>query len=203
METLTKKVLSLLNKAKRELTVLKFDELNVMQETDRMYAGFYTDAEKAFRDVYLNRYLEVLEWLGKKKPDEDELDELLEMWLAGFLKKPNETTHYAYESEIVRKRDRAKEAIIAVPTKLQKNMELEKAGRFVIQQNAWYCDFASQEAELQAMKDADVKKVIRIEQDDDRTCETCRKLHGKVYEIDKVPPLEHLRCRRSFRPYET
>lgn len=166
-----------------------------------MYAGFYTDAERAFRDVYLLRYLEMLRWLGEKEPDEDELDDLLDMWLAGFLKEPNEITHYAYEAELVRKRDRAKEAVDAVPTKIQKNLELEKAGRYVIQQDAWYCDFASQEAEIQALKDAGVKKAIRIEQDDDRTCATCRRLNGKVYEIDKIPPLEHLRCRRTFKPY--
>ena len=40
------------------------------------------------------------------------------------------------------------------------------------------------------------------EQDDERTCALCRNLHGKVYEIGKIPPLEHLRCRRTFRPYE-
>ena len=55
---------------------------------------------------------------------------------------------------------------------------------------------------LQALKDAGVKKVIRIEQDDERTCALCRKLNGKVYEIGKITPLEHLRCRRSFQPYE-
>ena len=199
---LTKRIMRETAQTKRRLSLLDFDELNVLKETDALYESFGQDCRTVFGDIYRLRYEEVLLWLGKKVPPIDEVDELVEMWLTGFLNEPNETTHYAFETELVRKRDRAKEAVTAVPTKTQKQLELEKAARYVIQQSAWYCDFASQESEIQALKDAGVKKVIRIEQDDDRTCDLCRNLHGKVYEIGKIPPLEHLRCRRTFRPYE-
>ena len=165
-----------------------------------MYAGFYLDAEDALRDVYLYRYLEVIGWLGRKKPDEDELDEMLDMWLAGFLKKPNETTHYVYETELVRKRDRAKEEIGSVPTKVQKQVSLEKAGRYVIQQNGFYVDMASQEAEWQAMKDAGIKKVRWNAYGDDRVCQTCSDLDGQVFPVDGVPDRPHLRCRCYLTP---
>ena len=151
--------------------------------------------------LYLERYREVTRQAGRKEPDEDDLDELAGMWLTRFLHEANETTKYAYESELIRKRDRAKEALKAVPTKVQKQLEMENAVRYVIHQDAYYTDMASQDAELQALKDAGVKKVIRMESDDEKTCMTCRKLKGKIYEIGKVPPLEHIHCRRWFLPY--
>ncbi len=137
-----------------------------------------------------------------KDPDEDTVDELVEMYLLWLWDEPHPVTHYAFGTETMRKRDRAKEAILSVPTKAQKQLELEKALRYMIQQAAWYVDFTSQDAEIQALKDAGVKKVQRHEMKDDRVCPLCRKLDGKIYRIEKIPPLEHLRCRRWFTPVD-
>lgn len=171
-----------------------------MKETDELYEIFEQDCEIALRDVLRLRYEEVLMWLDKKVPSIDEVDELVEMWLTGFLNEPNEQTHYAFEPELIRKRDRAKEAIVAVPTKAQKQLELEKASRYVIQQSAWYIDFASQDAEYQAMKDAGIQKVKWNIYGDDRVCQTCFDMDGKIFPIDRVPKRPHLRCRCYLTP---
>ena len=200
LEALSRLILKRTETTRRKLSLLKFDELNVMKETDTLYAQFATDIRMELKALYGARYMEVWEALKGEYPDDDTVDELVEMYLAGLWDEPNEATHYAFGPELQRKRDRAKEAISAVPTQTQKQLELAKAGRYVIQQSSFYVDMTSQAAEIQALKDAGVKKVIRIEQDDEKTCALCRKLNGKVYEIDKIPPLEHLRCRRAFWP---
>jgi SPP1 gp7 family putative phage head morphogenesis protein len=124
----------------------------------------------------------------------------VELWLIGFLKEPNENTNYAFDSELVRKRDRAKEAVNSVPTKTQKQLQLEKAVRIALQQDSWYTDMASQDAELQAYKDAGVKRVRWNIYGDDKVCAKCESMNGNVYDIDKVPKRPHLRCRCYLFP---
>lgn len=201
IETLSRRILRETAAARRRLSVLKFDELNVLKETDALYETIGRESRKVFHETYFLRYLEIWNWLKGTKPDEEKLDGLVEMYLTGLWEDPDERTHYAFGPELDRKRDRAKEAIVSVPTKVQKQLELEKAARYVIQQGAWYCDFCSQDAEIQAMKDAGVQWVMRHEMDDEKTCSICREADGRVYRIENIPPLEHLRCRRWFSNY--
>jgi hypothetical protein len=77
-------------------------------------------------------------------------------------------------------------------------VELDKAIRLWAQQTSFYADFTSQDAELQALKDNGVKRVVRHEHHDKRVCAVCRKADGEIYEIDKIPQLPHLHCRRWF-----
>lgn len=182
------------------MQTLKFDELSTLKAVDVMYERILADCEEAYRELYGERYTEMWLFLEDREPEEDDLDELVEMYLARMLDEPDENTHYAFRPELIRKRDRAKEAILAVPTKAQKQLELEKAARYVAQQAAWYADFTSQDAEIQAFLDAGVKKVRRHEMRDDRVCAQCRRLDGTVYETEKIPALPHLRCRRWFEP---
>lgn len=197
---LIRKARKRLDDEKRRLNILGFDELNVLRETDAMYDGLLKDAQEQYRSLYIERYLEVLEWLRKPKPQDDFLTELVELWLIGFFEEPNANTNYAFESEFIRKRDRAKEAVNSVPTKAQKQLQLEKAVRIALQQDSWYTDMASQAAELQAYKDAGVKRVRWQIYGDDRVCEKCENMNGNVYDIDKVPKRPHLKCRCYLVP---
>ena len=186
--------------AKRRLTVLKFDELNVLNEIDRLYSGIDEYCETEFLWLYCERYKELWRYLKGEEPDEDILDELVEMYLAGLWNEPNEITHYAFEPELIRKRDRAKEAIVSVPTKVQKQVELDKHIRYAIQQIGFYTDIVSQEAELQAYKDAGVKKVKWNIYGDNRVCSDCHDLNGKIFDIDNIPDRPHVRCRCYLTP---
>lgn len=197
---LIKKARKRLDDEKRRLNILGFDELNVLRETDALYEGLFQDAQAQFRSLYIERYLEVLEWLEKPKPLDSFLTELVELWLIGFLKEPNENTNYAFDSEFIRKRDRTKEAVNSVPTKTQKQLQLEKAVRIALQQDSWYTDMASQDAELQAYKDAGVKRVRWQIYGDDKVCAKCESMNGNVYDIDKVPKRPHLKCRCYLVP---
>lgn len=192
IKRLNRLALRALDETKHRLTVLKFDELNVFREVDALYQTLDENNRKQFKKLFIERYLEVYD------DDEDTIDELAEMFFAGLLSEPNENTHYAYDAEVLRKRDRAKEAIASVPTKTQKQLELDKALRQWSQMTAWYVDFTSQGAEIQALKDSGVKRVQRHEMEDGKTCSVCKALDGEIYDIDKIPTLPHLRCRRWF-----
>lgn len=179
---------------------LGFDELNVLTEIDVLYTTLDKNNRKQFKKLFHDRYAEMYLWLTEKKPDEDMLDELADMYLAGLLTEPNETTHYTYETEVLRKRDRAKESINSVPTKAQKQLEIDRALRIWAQMSGWYADFTSQGAEIQALENAGIERVKRHEQDDKRTCSVCRDADEEIYPIDNIPPLPHLHCRRWFTP---
>lgn len=139
--------------------------------------------------------MEVLKWMGKKRPPSDDLDELVDLWLIGFLGESNPVTHYIFDTEVIRKRDRAVEAVNSVPTKVQKQLELDKALRIFLQMESWYTDMASQDAELQALKDAGVRRVKWNAYDDDVVCNACESLDGQVFDLDSVPDRPHPNCR--------
>lgn len=200
---LNKAALRKAERTKSRLISLGFDELTVMRMVDALYSDLHKMAKKKYKELFAARFLEVLRFVRKQtKEEEDSVDELAEMYIAGLLEEPNETTHYAFDTETKRKRDKAKESILSVPTKAQKQLELEKHLRYFLQMAAWYADFTSQGAEESAYKEAGVKKVQRHEMEDDKTCSVCRKADGEIYPINKIPPLPHLRCRRWFTPAE-
>lgn len=200
---LNKSALRLADQTKQRLTVLGFDELNVLQNVDAMYAKLDSNNRKKYLELFIARYIEVMAYLLGREltaDEEDAVDDLAELYISGLLDEPNETTKYTYSAEVLRKRDRAKEAILSVPTKTQKQIQLDKHIRYFQQMTGWYADFTSQGAEIQAFKDAGVKRVQRHEHDDEKTCSVCRAADGEIYSINKIPPISHLRCRRWFTP---
>lgn len=197
---LNKAALRRADKAKQRPIALGFDELNVLNQTDALYADLDSQTRRKLTELFIARYIEMMLWLKEKEPDEDTVDELAELHIAGLLDEPNEATHYAYSAEVLRKRDRAKEAIISVPTKAQKQLMIDKHVRYFQQMAAWYVDFTSQDAEITALKDAGIERVQRHEHDDEKTCSVCKAADGEIYDIDKIPPVPHPRCRRWFTP---
>ncbi len=179
-----------------------FDELNVLKQSQKLYENLYADCRSAWKELYRDRYIEMWLYLKDEKPDEDEVDELLELEMSGLLYEANPVTKYILDAEVLRKRDRMWESLLASPTKTQKQLALDRAVRVWMQMAGWYTDFTSQDAELKAFEEAGITRVRRHEQNDDRVCALCRSLDGKIYQIDEIPVLEHLRCRRWFELVE-
>lgn len=197
---MTKQILKRREETNRKLLTLKFDELNVLQQVDALYENIEVLCREYYRELYVARYEEMWLWLMNQDPDEDEVDELVEAFLSKIFDEPNAVTHYAFHTELIRKRDKCKEAINAVPTKTQKQIELEKAIRYVIQQTGFYIDITEDEADLQALTNAGVKKVRWVTYGDDRVCETCEELDGTLWDIDNIPVKPHPRCRCYLIP---
>ena len=179
---------------------LKFDELNVMQTMESLYKAIDDDCKKAFRKLFRDRYIEMWMFLKGKKPHEDIIEELLEMEMAGLFDEVNEQTHYIFEAEILRKRDRAVEAIWSSPSRVQKQIEVDKAMKYLSQQIGFYTDIVSDDAAIDALKNAEVKRVRWNAQKDQRVCQKCKSLDGQIFELRKVPDHPHLRCRCWLSP---
>lgn len=191
------------DRMKRRLLIDGFDELNVMYQTESLYAGLMADNRDIWRQLYEARYEEIFYYMGKDVPEEDVLDDLVDMYLAGMLEQPSEVTHYTYSTEAIRKRDRAKEAINSVPGRVLKQTEIDKAVRIFEQMTTWYTDIVEEDSTIQALKDCGVERVLRHERNDEKCCEKCRQLDGEIYDINKIPPKPHPNCRRWFTPVGT
>ena len=169
---------------------------------DSMYDGMDTDNRTKFKELWAARYIEMLLYLLAKEtlmPSEDTIDEMAEMHITKLLSEPNEVTHYTYDTEVYRKRDRAKEAINSVNGKVLKQIEMDKHLRYWNRQTVWYTDLASDDATVTALKDAGVKHVEWVAQKDEKVCGVCRGRNGEIYPIDKLPVKPHPNCRCYFR----
>ena len=104
----------------------------------------------------------------------------------------NPVTKYIYRNEIDRKRSRFAEGVISSDTPHE---EVELAKRLLVATNKQFADDATFDAVVQAYADDGVKRVRWVTAVDDRRCAECKSRHGKVYEIDNIPPKPHLHCR--------
>lgn len=172
-----------------------FDELNVFKQVTALYASLDKDNKRKFRELFIARYCEMFPYFGKKPPDEDLLDDLVDLYLSGLLSEPNELTRYTYDTEVLRKRDRAIESINAAPSLSEKDLEFDKAMRYWSQQTGFYIDIVADDAAIMAMKRNGVKKVRWITQGDEKVCKECWDRNDKIYDIDAVPEKTHVRCR--------
>ena len=169
-------------------------------------------------ELWFARYCEVRRWVlrGHKLGEDD----LIAMYLCGMLKdpdkvseaeeeiytkanerlddllsEPNPTTQYAYDPEVLRKRDRCKEATVVASGAGAKQKVLDKHLRYFETMTAWYADFTSEDATTQALADAGVQRVRWVTQRDEKVCEECEHLDGLIFPIGRVPPDPHPGCR--------
>lgn len=178
----------------RKLRLLNFDEMNTLNEVVSTYKKADRLAKNAYLEIALHAYMFAMEQAGepkkKTKIDED--------WILDFLEEEDFVTLYDYGNEWERKRQRLSEALAATNTP---NKEIDKALKLVILQTSHYADKVTAEAAIQAYKDAGVKKVKWITERDDRVCEKCEPLDGKIFDIDKVPQIpQHYHCRCILIP---
>lgn len=146
------------------------------------------DNRIAYAKLFRERYREVA-------TEDDDIDDLVEMYLTGILSEPNDITHFVYDTEVLRKRDRAKEAINSVAGKAIKQIELDKALRLWSQTSQQYADIVFDVATIEAFKSSGVKRVMWNTQNDGRVCRDCDELDGKIFAISNIPNKKHWRCR--------
>lgn len=188
---------------------LSIDELNAADEIKTLYEKLDADNRKEFRRLYIDRYTEVSDWLddwieaelllgdhdGERAAEAKRAEEAADAYLETALDTPDAVTHYAYASEVVRKRERAVEAVNAARGAGNKQEELSKALRLWSRQTQQYAETVSDAANTRALKDAGVKYVVWHTQDDAKVCAECVGRDGKIYRIDRIPDKPHYRCR--------
>ena len=85
---ISKTFVRLETETKRRCLIDGFDDLNVMRLVDVLYENLSNSFRTKCGELYRLRYKEVCKWLTGE--DEDIIDELVEMYLAGLLDEPNE-----------------------------------------------------------------------------------------------------------------
>ncbi len=182
-----------------KLKQLRFDELNITRSVSKAYADSIRLAKKRYWQIATDAYIEslVLAGIDRKKAEDMAEDSITEDWILDMLEDYDPVTLYQFLPEAERKKQRLIEALIAT---LDKGQEVEKALRLWSRQIAHYADQSVVDGTIDGYKDADVKKVKWVTAEDEKVCRECRKLDGKVFDIDKVPPRLHYHCRCSLLP---
>lgn len=176
------------------LKTLPFDQLNILRSVRKTYSDSIKLAKLRYLQIARDAYIEALVMAGidRKKAEEMAEDDITEDWVLDMLEEYDPVTLYQFLPEAERKKDRLVEALIASHNK---NEEVDKALRYWTLQVTQYAINSVDEATLDGFKEAYVKKVRWIAQEDGRVCSVCQERDGKVYAIDKVPPKPHFNCR--------
>lgn len=171
-------------KAKRKIA--KADEYHVVIVLTELYHSIDKEFRRITKDLAEAEYKEYV------KDDEATLEDL---FLERILEIPDAVTKYAYDAELLRKRDRAIEAVIASRGVSARNIEMDKAIRLYCQMTGQYQDEVARSAAIQALKDSGVKYVMWRTEEDGLVCAECKALDRKIFHIDKIPTIQHWRCR--------
>lgn len=186
----------------RKIMTAKMDELNVLNTIVSVYKEADKIAKKTYLDVAIYGYLFAIKEAAKAGykvdiPDASKTP-IDSDWVLDMLEERDIATLYMYNPEWTRKRQRLAEALAASP---DKTIQVDKAMTYAIRQVAHYADKATASAALKAFKDAGVKKVRWVTEQDDRVCKTCRPLDGQIFDIGKAPDIpQHMHCRCRLVP---
>lgn len=180
------------------LGAMGFDELNVIntrKATQKMYDGFLKDNEGIYLKVAKDAY--------KKATEGGKGAEIDSEWLAGVLSGYNLVTGYLYNREADRKRLRLNEQILTAREYGNRQMfsdSLRRSANLWWTQTVQYGISVVDEAAIKGFRDMGVERVRWVAADDEKTCPTCGGRDNKIYQIDKIPPKPHYRCRCYLVP---
>lgn len=208
----TDKFLKLLKKTiQREfnyLSVHSFDELNVVQTSNGLKDMFFR-LLGFNKEQYLILAKEAhdygLQTLNQEEKDQEgkvkfSEDEMVEYVLANY----NRITGYLYEKEAERKRLRLSEEILTAREFLDRTLfskSLKRGANLWYTQSMQYAIDIEDHTLLTTYERAGVEKVQWVAEKDERTCNVCMKLDGKVFGINEVPGKTHYNCRCYIIPY--
>ena len=151
--------------------------------------SFWLCALRAYRDA-----IEEAHKVGFKGKGDD----LQEAWMLGLLDSYNYVTGYLYNPEAERKRLRLSEAINTAMSFEDRQLFSKEVKRFF---NLWWTQTRQymidvvDHAETKAWEDIGVEYAMWVTAEDEKVCEECGSLHGKVFKLEDFPEKPHYNCR--------
>ena len=175
------------------------DELHIIREVRTVYTGSITQVRKRLRKACEDEFWMYLLLCGW---DEDKAlrvasGEIPLSWIDERIEEIDPTVRYRFADESERKQLRLMESL-TIPA--GRDAEIDRALRSWTRQIGWFGIYAMDAAAMQAMKKADVQRVMWNAEQDGRQCDECDDRNGKVFDIDKVPPKPHNGCRCWLTP---
>lgn len=169
------------------LSLLKFDELNVMQvktETESLFTKLKRQSDRFYTGL-LNHLAESMGF----EEDKYDLDELLETYSGTLL--------YSFSAEMERKRERLFETMVAIDDMSDPEI-LSQQKKNIRNWNTQVEEFGvdiERNIFLSELRDSGIRKVQWMTAEDERVCTDCSDLNGIVFDIDNVPRRPHIGCR--------
>ena len=169
------------------LSLLKFDELNVMQvktETESLFTKLKRQSDRFYTGL-LNHLAESMGF----EEDKYDLDELLEAYSGTLL--------YSFSTEMERKRERLFETMVAIDDMSDPEI-LSQQKKNIRNWNTQVEEFGvdiERNIFLSELRDSGIRKVQWMTAEDERVCTDCSDLNGIIFDIDNVPRRPHIGCR--------
>ena len=166
-----------------------FDELNVIGQSKVLYRKIRKQMILLLLDVVRASYK------TGKGSKESSIDE---NWIIEYmLEDYDPVLNCIPDNELDRGREQASERAIGTKTADY----LDKSKKTLHKMFKELADEGELAGYKQALKDEGIEYVMWQTERDTKVCAVCRALEGKVFSIDKVPPLQHINCRCKIKPY--
>ena len=196
MEKITSKV----RKEFRHNRLALFDEMNIVQtkkHINKLYKKIFKIIKSELLAVANNIYAEVADEAVELGFDGD-LGDIDEAWVEEFFKEYSPVTKYVFSNEIDRKKSRLFEALVA---DLEERLNsYETAEKQIVKQIKQSGIEFEDEITQTAYNDLGVKKVQWVAEQDNKTCGVCNELDGEIFNLEDVPPKQHINCRCYLIP---
>jgi SPP1 gp7 family putative phage head morphogenesis protein len=205
-DKLLEQLKKLIRREFNRLGIFGFDELNaprITRETIALYDRMLAENKKRFLEAAKKAYSDAVATAVAAEYREQGAMRISDVWLDALLGAYNFVSGFLYESEAERKRLRLAEQMMTAREYQNRplyNESLRRAANLWWTQTAHYMLDAVDAATLDGYRDCGVEKVKWITNIDGKECITCRSRHGKVYDIDNVPPKAHRNCRCYLLP---
>lgn len=182
-----------------KLKMAKWDEVNIIRTVVTVYRNSVRKARKRYWEVSSEAYMLAMILLEEDMLKAQRMaDKAITMdWVDKRLEETDFVTLYRFNSEAERKAYRLAEQLEVSP---DRNRAIDKAMKDLSRQLGQYAISFTDEAVVQAYKNAGVKTVIWVTEEDERRCNECMELHGQEFPINEVPPKPHYGCRCWLRP---
>lgn len=181
LDKLLKKLVLIIYRSFLRVRTLPFDEINVAPKIQEFYEELVEENRKVYKEIatwYYNHE-------GQRGDFPDDL--LLEL-----LRTPSPVMKYSYDSEVIRKRDRLVEALLATGADVN---EIDKGMRYWTQMTGWFAVEVADFAVAQARAERSVSRVRWRSERDNKVCHVCFKRDGNIYPLTALPPKPHPNCR--------
>lgn len=181
------------------LRLMKADDIHLIRAVSEVYDKVAGYARTRYYETAVEAYIIGAIQARMTNADATErVDKVITYdWIDEMLEEVDFVTLYRFNTEVERKKQRLTEALAATENR---NDEIDKALRAWALQTGQYAINVTDMARMEAFMDAGVEQVMWNTEKDERVCDKCGPLDGKVFDIEDAPRKIHWRCRCWYSP---